>query len=179
MQKIRSAFDSITRYYAELMRQGTDLSAVDQLIHDYTQQHEQDTDITFVQRNRKNLVINDLDFSYKNSQQEGITLSNISLNIQSGQKIAFVGASGSGKSTMLALLRGLYQVDYVHLQLDDIDFNSLQVLTEHTSLIPQDPEIFENTMRYNITCGLEVDDTKILEYCRLARFDEVLSQLPI
>lgn len=79
---------------------------------------------------------------------------------------------------MLALLRGLYHVDEVSLQLDDNHYSSLQILTEHTSLIPQDPEIFENTMRYNITCGIEVDDTKILEYCRLARFDEVLQQLP-
>ena len=100
------------------------------------------------------------------------------MRIQSGQKIAFVGASGSGKSTMLALLRGLYQVDDVQLQLDDTQYHSLLALTEHTSLIPQDPEIFENTMRYNITCGLEVDDAKILDYCRLARFDEVLAQLP-
>jgi ATP-binding cassette, subfamily B, bacterial len=133
--------------------------------------------MTPAQRNRKTLAINHLNFSYKGDTQIA-TLSDISLRISAGQKVAFVGASGSGKSTMLALLRGLYMVDDVTLELDGQTYTSLQILTEHTSLIPQDPEIFENTMRYNITCGLEVDDTKILEYCRLARFDEVLAQLP-
>lgn len=79
---------------------------------------------------------------------------------------------------MLALLRGLYSVDNVSLRLDEIHYDSLHSITEHTSLIPQDPEIFENTMRYNITCGLEVSDESILQYCRMARFDEVLDQLP-
>lgn len=178
MQKLRHAFDNITWFYSELIKQGTDVSAVDSIISAYDQQYQSIWEIVTGTRNRKQLSIKHLHFSYKNLQSQTTTLSDISLRIQSGQKIAFVGASGSGKSTMLALLRGLYQVDDVQLQLDDTQYHSLLALTEHTSLIPQDPEIFENTMRYNITCGLEVDDAKILDYCRLARFDEVLAQLP-
>jgi ATP-binding cassette subfamily B protein len=178
MQKLRHAFDNITRYYGELIKQGTDLHAVDDLIQEYSKEHQNSLENIHSKQHRSKLTISNLNFSYKSSEHTSQTLQNISLQIISGQKIAFVWASGSGKSTMLALLRGLYSVDNVSLRLDEIHYDSLHSITEHTSLIPQDPEIFENTMRYNITCGLEVSDESILQYCRMARFDEVLDQLP-
>jgi len=51
-------------------------------------------------------------------------------------------------------------------------------LSHYASLIPQDPEIFEQSIRYNITMGLDVDDETILKYARLARFDDVIATLP-
>ena len=62
-----------------------------------------------------------------------------------------VGESGSGKSTYLSLLRGLYDVDSVRVSVNGRSFDHLHILSHNTSLIPQEPEIFEDTMRYNIT----------------------------
>ena len=70
--------------------------------------------------------------------------------MEPGKKIALVGESGSGKSTLLSLLRGLYDVDAVRLTVDDQEYDNLHVLAHATSLIPQEPEIFEQTIRYNL-----------------------------
>jgi ABC-type multidrug transport system fused ATPase/permease subunit len=76
------------------------------------------------------------------------------------------------------LLRGLYPVEKVTLTIDNKQFSTLEPLSHYASLIPQDPEIFEQTIRYNITMGLDIDDETVLKYARLARFDEVISTLP-
>ena len=105
-------------------------------------------------------------------------LKNISLDLVPGQRIALVGASGSGKSTLMMLLRGLYAVDQVTLTIDNQHYTTLEPLSHYASLIPQDPEIFEQTIRYNITMGLEVDDTTLMHMCDLSRFSDVLATLP-
>ncbi|MBP6086552.1 ATP-binding cassette domain-containing protein [Patescibacteria group bacterium] len=89
-------------------------------------------------------------FTYKESQKETKTLQNISFTMGVGEKIALVGESGSGKSTFLSLLRGLYDVDAVQVDVDNKQYDNLHVLANNTSLIPQEPEIFEETMLYNI-----------------------------
>jgi ATP-binding cassette, subfamily B, bacterial len=68
-----------------------------------------------------------------------------------GEKIAFVGESGSGKSTLLSLLRGLYDVEKVHIEIDGRQYDTLAPLYNDTSLIPQEPEIFEESIAFNIT----------------------------
>ena len=72
-----------------------------------------------------------------------------------GQKIAFIGESGSGKSTLLALLRGLYPPVSLQLSLDGKAVNQLSLISDHVTLFPQEPEIFENTIKYNISLGIE------------------------
>ena len=77
-------------------------------------------------------------------------LSDISLQWKVGDKIALIGESGSGKSTFLSLMRGLYDVNSVRVSIDGRSFDTLQVLSDKTSLVPQEPEIFEETMLFNI-----------------------------
>jgi ATP-binding cassette subfamily B protein len=78
----------------------------------------------------------------------------------------------------MMLLRGLYPVDQVTLTIANETFSTLEPLSHYASLIPQDPEIFEQTIRYNITMGLDVDDATIMQMCDLARFSDVLATLP-
>lgn len=86
--------------------------------------------------------------------------------------------SGSGKSTMASLLKWLYRADSGNLEIDGKNIKNLHTLSNITTLIPQDPEIFENTLLYNITFGIETDMINVEHAVKLARFDSVLGRLP-
>jgi ABC-type multidrug transport system fused ATPase/permease subunit len=120
------------------------------------------------------VVIENLTFRYGTQ----LTLDRIDLAFMRGDRIALVGESGSGKSSLMAVMRGLYEPESVRLEIDGRVFDTLAPLASLTTLIPQEPEIFENTIRYNITFGVEHGDVEVLEAIRLARFDPVLERLP-
>jgi ATP-binding cassette, subfamily B, bacterial len=89
-----------------------------------------------------------------------------------------IGESGSGKSTVLTLLRGLHDVSHgskTMLDGKEIAFGSIG---NTVTLFPQEPEIFENTILYNITLGLSFSEEEVMTVCRAAKFDEVLKNLP-
>ena len=123
----------------------------------------------------KIVKIADLQFAYAPDKP---TLQNITLAFSPGDRIALVGESGSGKSSLMAVLRGLYEPQSVSLTVDGRTYDSLAPLSGITTLIPQEPEIFENTIRYNITFGVEHSEAEIANAIRLARFDPVLERLP-
>ena len=103
----------------------------------------------------------------------------MALRIRKGQKIALIGESGSGKSTLLALLRGLYQPQSdFELRIDDLAENSFAAINHSVTLFPQEPEIFENTIAYNITLGLPFTEEEVMEVCNAAHFSSVVASLP-
>jgi ABC-type bacteriocin/lantibiotic exporter with double-glycine peptidase domain len=107
-------------------------------------------------------------------------LHDIRLDLARGRRIALVGESGSGKSTLLAILRGLYPPEPGTLVLIDGKpaEQGLPLIASHVTLFPQDPEIFENTIEYNINLGLPHDGTEIERICRSVYFNDVVMQLP-
>jgi ATP-binding cassette subfamily B protein len=119
-----------------------------------------------------------LRFSYEDAHHEKHHLQDMRVEMRRGLKIAFVGESGSGKSTFLALLRGLEEPESVELWLDDERHESLAPLSGITTLIPQNPEIFDNTLEYNVTAGIPYPPEEVAEACRISRLDAVLEELP-
>lgn len=176
IDKMRSAFESFTRQRNELMQMSTNYHTIDEITTTYAQLPQNTQKIMFDAHHPFHLQ--DLSFSYFNQWIQNQVLKNISLDLIPGQRIALVGSSGSGKSTLMMLLRGLYPVDKVTLTIDNEQFSTLEPLSHYASLIPQDPEIFEQTIRYNITMGLDVDDTVIMQMCDMARFTDILTTLP-
>ena len=134
--------------------------------------------ITHLPHDWKNIQIRNLSFNH-NKKQSNLHLENINLEFKKGQKIAFIGTSGSGKSTMLALLRGLVKSEsgivLVNGKYIEEGFNKIK---NTITLIPQDPEIFNNTIEYNITMGTRVDKKEINHSIKMAQFSSVLSRLP-
>lgn len=177
LQKIGISFFNFAHIYGNIIRQSADLRSAEPLIADHGQL-AQDAHEHSLLPTWQRLEIRNLFFRHEDEHHVVHHLDNVSISIPRKGKIALVGESGSGKSTLLNLLRGLQQTDKVELFSDGKKLKSgLQHLAAHTTLIPQDPEIFADTIRFNISFGLEANETSILDALAMARFDSVLPRL--
>ena len=129
-------------------------------------------------KNWQTIQIKSLNFRYEDEKHLTHNLKNINLICKKGQRIAFIGASGSGKSTLMSLLRGLETPDQGILQIDQKTYPNFTPLFNQATLIPQTPEIFENTIKHNITAGIPCKNTEIEKILKLSRFQQVLKRLP-
>lgn len=113
------------------------------------------------------------------TDDEPVSIEVDSLLLERGKAYAFVGESGSGKSTVLHLLRGLEKAQRSVMICDGVvQAHGLAHLAHATTLVPQEPEIFSDTIRFNITIGVEASDREVSEVIRSARFEKVLRRLP-
>jgi ABC-type multidrug transport system fused ATPase/permease subunit len=124
----------------------------------------------------KNIDIKSVNFQFENSKT---ALHNISVVLKRRKKIAFVGESGSGKSTLLKIIRGIYPVKDCIVRIDGNNQDrKLSALAGITTLIPQEPEMFDHTILYNIAMGLESTEEEVEQAIYLSGLDEVLNKLP-
>lgn len=117
----------------------------------------------------------DVAFAYHESQP---VLKRISWKCEAGQTVAIVGSTGSGKSTIMALLTRMYDPQKGRVLLDGVDAREVQLKVLRTSIgfVPQDTFLFSDTIRANLTVGKpEATEEKIMEACRIAQFEEALS----
>ena len=121
--------------------------------------------------------IKNVSFSYDKEGKQA-HLDDINLKIKRGKKIAFIGESGSGKSTILTVIRGLYSPENGKVVVDGLEEEKgFAKLKEHVTLIPQDPEIFNNSIKYNLTMDLPYSAEEIKEAIELAQFEKVVKRL--
>ncbi|KAL8867049.1 MAG: hypothetical protein Q9198_008664, partial [Flavoplaca austrocitrina] len=127
------------------------------------------------------LDIQDLQFRYKQRMASRV-LNGISLTVEPGQSIAFVGASGCGKSTMISLLKRFYDPTSGRICLGSNDISTLspRLYRQQMSLVMQQPILFKGSIRDNISLALEhpVSDKDILEACRQANALSFIESLP-
>lgn len=172
LTQLTNTFLNINAQYQTLLKQQTDLDAAKDLVLT-----AEKNDIKEMANNSEwqQIKIAHLSFEYEDGKQ---TLRDIELSFSKGDRIALVGESGSGKSSLMAILRGLYEPASVQLTIDGENHDRIAPLFGTTTLIPQEPEIFENTIRFNITVGIEHDESELITATKLARFDRVLERLP-
>lgn len=105
-------------------------------------------------------------------------LQNVNLTIAAGEKVALVGASGGGKSTFVQVLLGLYQPQQGQLYFDDIPITEigLDIVREHVATVLQQPALFNDTIRANLTLGGNLADEKLWEALKIAQLDETIHE---
>lgn len=124
------------------------------------------------------LALKNITFSYQGRHP---VIKNLSLHIPAGKTIAIVGATGSGKSTLVKLLLRLYEVQEGTITLDGIDLRQLQLadLRRAIGLVSQDVFLFHGTVRENITYGsFDATLSEVTAAAEIAEAHEFISQLP-
>jgi len=128
--------------------------------------------------NKIDISLKNLCFSY-NEEKE--VLKNISFDIKAGEKIAIIGASGSGKTTIANIISGFYaktagDILYNNISVDKINKQSLR---ENIFLVLQMPILFNNSLRFNITMGnSNISDEDILKALKIAQLFDTVENLP-
>ena len=120
--------------------------------------------------------IDNVTFSYT---LENTVLNNLSLHIPAGKKVALVGASGGGKSTLIQLLIGVYQADsgcirYNGETTDDISFD---IIRNQIAVVLQQPILFNDTLRHNLTLGADYDEMSLWRALEVSQMQDVIKQL--
>jgi ABC-type multidrug transport system fused ATPase/permease subunit len=175
-----SVFQDIAWQYTSIMQFDTYVQTASNITEAYAEQHRPD-ELQPFPANWRHIRIEKLNFSHRGSYGDNRSphsLHDLHIDIRRGQRIALIGESGSGKSTLLSLLRGLYSANPGLVLSVDGEPTSMDRLNETVTLFPQEPEIFENTIAYNVTLGLPFTEEDILNVCDSAYFTEVIGQLP-
>lgn len=113
----------------------------------------------------------DIHFSYTDSQQ---ILKGVSLDIPAGQKIALVGASGGGKSTLVQVLLGLYPSNSGEIYFDDVSVKKigLACVRDHVATVLQQPALFNGTIRSNLMMGHPFSDDELWHALTIAQLKD-------
>ena len=122
--------------------------------------------------------MHDVDFAYNPNK---MILHNITLYAKPGQKVAFVGATGAGKTTITNLINRFYDIEDGKIRYDGININKIKKpdLRRSLGIILQDTNLFTGTVMDNIRYGyLEATDEQCIEAAKLAGADDFITRLP-
>ena len=139
--------------------------------------HQNDGSVDYVEV-KGEVVFNGVDFGYND---EKIVLHNIKLYAKPGQKIAFVGSTGAGKTTITNLINRFYDIQDGKIRYDGININKIKKadLRRSLGIVLQDTHLFTGTVRDNIRFGkLDATDEEIVAAAKLANADSFIRRLP-
>ena len=139
--------------------------------------HQNDGSVDYVEV-KGEVVFNGVDFGYND---EKIVLHGIKLYAKPGQKIAFVGSTGAGKTTITNLINRFYDIQDGKIRYDGININKIKKadLRRSLGIVLQDTHLFTGTVRDNIRFGkLDATDEEIVAAAKLANADSFIRRLP-
>ena len=124
------------------------------------------------------LVMDDVDFGYTD---EKMVLHNVDIDAKPGQKIAFVGSTGAGKTTITNLINRFYDIQDGKIRYDGININKIRKsdLRRSLGIVLQETNLFSDTIMENIRYGrLDATDEEVIAAAKLANADSFIRQLP-
>ena len=140
--------------------------------------YHKDSDTTTYQRLEGSVVFDDVDFGYTD---EKIVLHNVKMFAEPGQKIAFVGSTGAGKTTITNLINRFYDIQDGKIRYDGINVNKIKKadLRRSLGIVLQDTHLFTATVMENIRYGkLDATDEEVIAAAKLANAHEFIEKLP-
>jgi ATP-binding cassette subfamily B protein len=168
---------NMASHYQDLVRYQTDFSGVDVVL----EAAGAPAGGAALPPDWREIAVEELDFAYPSRVSKAAEtgrLSGVSLALARGRRIALVGGSGSGKSTLLRVLAGLYLADRARISVDGRPQPEMRHLGAAATLVPQDPELFEASIRENITLGAGHSSHALKQALEIACFAEVAAALP-
>ena len=156
-----------------------ELHETDKTTHIWAWKHyHKDSDTTTYQRLEGKVEFFDVDFGYTD---EKIVLHNVDLFAEPGQKIAFVGSTGAGKTTITNLINRFYDIQDGKIRFDGINVNKIKKadLRRSLGIVLQDTHLFTATVMENIRYGrLSATDEEVIAAAELANAHEFIEKLP-
>lgn len=136
-----------------------------------------DEDAVVLENMRGEVVLKDVTFGYN---PEHVVLKNVSLYAKPGQKIALVGSTGAGKTTITNLITRFYDIDSGSIEIDGVDIRHIKrdFLRQNIAMVLQDTHLFSGTVRENIRYGrLDATDEEVVEAAKLASAHSFIMRL--
>ena len=140
------------------------------------------------------MVLNDVGFAYPMAPSSGAgqkpiapgqlgpkVLKNVTLRIAAGERVAILGRIGSGKSTILRLLAGLYQPTEGMVELEGIDLRQIDPAEYRNKIgfVSQEPRLFHGNLRDNVVMGRPIDSQRLVDVAQLTGLDRVVAGHPM
>lgn len=127
----------------------------------------------------QHITFEDLSFKYEDTDQ--VTIDRLNVRIEKGTTVAFVGATGSGKTTLVNLIVGLFQAQGGALKIDDVELNESNSRSWNRQIgyVPQDVFLFDDTIARNIAIGIndsEINIERIEAASRMANIHDFISE---
>ncbi len=145
----------------------------------------------FADKQTISIRLENICFKYPNKSNEQLSnderpvasdyiLNNLSLSINKGEKVALVGSSGGGKSTLIQILLGLYPIESGDIYFEDIPIQEIgfEKIRENTAAVLQHPVLFNDSVRANLSLGRELSDAALWQALEIAQLDSTVKKLP-
>jgi ATP-binding cassette subfamily C protein len=123
------------------------------------------------------IALDHVSFAYADGET---VLDDVSLRVAAGEKVALVGASGGGKSTLVQALLGLYPVKAGQIRYGDVPVSEIgwDAVREHVGVVLQHPVLFNDSVRANLALGREADDFTLWQALEIAQLKDIIAALP-
>ena len=176
-KKFTRPVNEIANQYANIL---TALAGAERIfeIMDSADEIDEGTESIEISEIQGNIYFKNIDFSYVEGEQ---VLKGLDLWVKPGQKIAIVGATGSGKTTIVNLLTRFYEIDGGEITIDGVDIRNIpkDTLRKSIAIVLQDTVLFSDTIRANIKYGREgATDEEMKRAAELAKADIFIERLP-
>lgn len=163
-QYTRGVVTSMATCYQDLSRYKTNFAGCTNLLPEQTSKVRSSGSIP---ENWNEIQVRSINFSYRRRQGRAAALKDVSLVLRRGERIALIGSSAAGKTTLLRLLGGIYSCDTLRIRVDGLERSDVINLSSIGTLVPQDPEIFDGSLEENITMGVNCSSAAVDRVCEI------------
>ena len=174
-KQISRPINEIAQLYGQIQ---TALAGAERIFAVLDEATEDHSGITLGRLNESTIEFRDVCFSYVKDHP---VIHNFTLSIGSGKKIALVGATGSGKTTIINLLMRFYEIDSGSITLNGTDIRTISTssLRDHIGIVLQDTILFSDTVRRNLTyAGDDVSEEDLAKAIKMSNAHKVIRHLP-